>query len=539
MQPVLNIEDIRTVERRLSASGVSMSELMHRAGNALAQEAAQHSESKKIAVLAGFGNNGGDGWVCASELYSKGYEVVVVTPLPPEDIQSDLARVVACGAKKNGIPTVVAPPRDELEEILAGCDLVVDAMLGTGFNGELRPPFDIWIEAANNSGCYILAADVPSGLSAQTGHVYDDCIMADLTVTMLALKPGLLADEGRDVCGKIVVAPLANQTEELVVEADPVAWRVEAADYIDVLPQETSAQNKFTRGQVLVVGGSVRYAGAAILCAQAAARSGAGYVTLAVPAPIVPICQMHLLNIPVVGLPADDKGFFGEGADEVVIKLAEKADAVVVGPGMGVNASTSAIVTKLLESEKPLIVDADGLNALARLTMNRLDNFPELIRRTAPLILTPHAAELGRLMGLVDQTPDSLTSSLEAARRIVWSNGGSELVIVAKGTATACVAVEVALLPKPGPAALATAGTGDVLAGIMAGLLAHVRPMTDELVLMCSYAVELHGAAARFAAKKFGSCGFVSSDLIEQIGLANDALQARSTWALEQMTESE
>ncbi len=170
--------------------------------------------------------------------------------------------------------------------------------------------------------------------------------------------------------------------------------------------------------------------------------------------------------------------------------------------------------------------------------MNRLDNYPELIRRTAPLILTPHAGELGRLMGLTEETPDSLTSSLEAARRIVWSNGGSELVIVAKGTATACVAVEVALLPKPGPASLATAGTGDVLAGIMAGLLAHTRPMTDELVLMCSYACELQGAAARFAAKKYGSNGFVSSDLLAEIGLANDALQARSQWALGQMSEA-
>ncbi len=537
MQPVLNIEDIRGVEKRLAASGVSMSELMHRAGNALAQEVAQHSETKKVAVLTGFGNNGGDGWVCASELYQKGFEVTVVSPLPVEEIDSDLARVVAAGAKKNGIPIVVAPPKDELEAILSGCDLIVDAMLGTGFHGDLRAPFDIWIELANSSGCYIVACDVPSGLSAQTGHVFEDCIMADLTVTMLALKPGLLADEGRDVSGKIVVAPLANQTEQLVIEADPVAWRVDAIDYADILPQETSAQNKYSRGQVLVVGGSSRYPGAAIMCAQAAARSGAGYVTLAVPAPIVPVCQMHLLNIPVVGLPADDKGYFGDGAESVVAKLAEKADAVVVGPGMGHTAPTSAIVTKLLESEKPLIVDADGLNALARLTMNRLDNYPELIRRTAPLILTPHAAELGRMMGLTDQTPDSLTSSLEAARRIVWSNGGSELVIVAKGSATACVAVEVALLPKPGPASLATAGTGDVLAGIMAGLLAHTRPMTDELVLMCSYACELQGAAARFAAKKYGSNGFVSSDLIGEIGLANDALQARSQWALGQMVE--
>ncbi len=539
MQPVLNIEDIRNVEKRLAASGVSMSELMHRAGNALAQEVSQHTETKKVAILTGFGNNGGDGWVCASELYKQGFEVTVVTPLPVEDIDSDLARVVAAGAKKNGVPVVVAPPRDELESILAGCDLIVDAMLGTGFNGGLRAPFDIWIEAANNSGCYIVAADVPSGLSAQTGHVFDDGIMADLTVTMIALKPGLLADEGRDVCGKIVVAPLANQTEELVYEADPVAWRVDAVDYIDILPTETSAQNKFTRGRVLVVGGSVRYPGAAIMSAMAAARSGAGYVTLAVPAPIVPVCQMHLLNIPVIGLPADEKGYFGEGADEIVAKLAEKADAIVAGPGMGNTASTAAITTKLLQSEKPLILDADALDVLARLTMNRLDNYPELIRRTAPLVLTPHAGELGRMMGLVDQSPDSLTSSLEAARRIVWASGGSELVIVAKGTATACVAVEVALLPKPGPAGLATAGTGDVLSGIMGGLLAHNRPTTDELVLMCSYACELQGTAARNASKKFGANGFIATDLIEELGLANDALQARSQWALGQMVENE
>lgn len=531
MQPVLNVEDVRQVEQSLTKVGVSLSELMRRAGGAAAQEVSRMGDVHSVVVLVGFGNNGGDGWVAADNLFSQGMEVMVVTPVEPAKVKSDLAHVVAVSAEQAGVPFVVSPPRERLENLLAGADVVLDAMLGTGFYGEPKTPFDIWIDCVNSSGASVVSVDVPSGLSAQTGHASSTTVMADVTVTMISLKPGLISDEGRDACGALVVAPLAEQTERLVIEADPVAWRSDADDYVDVMIPPTQAVDKFTRGSVLVVGGSTRFTGAPILSARAAARSGAGYVTLAVPEPIVSVCQAHLLEIPVVGLPFDpERGTFAADAREEIVRLAERSTAVVAGPGMGVSPSTMSVVAGLLQCETPLVLDADALNCLARLTSGRLDSFPELIRRTAPLVLTPHRLELGRLVGLEKTPPDSLTAALEASRRIVWAEGGSEVCVVAKGTATACVGVDIALLPKPGPAALATAGSGDVLAGIMGGTLAKARLFldTENLPLLCAMACEVHAFAANLAQERFGTRGVMAGDVAELCGMATDALEEQA-----------
>ena len=531
MQPVLNIEDIRAVERRLSDAGVSVSELMHRAGGAAAQEVMHLGDVSRVVVLAGFGNNGGDGWVAAEDLKASGVDVRVVTPCEPENLHGDLAPMVARAAIESGVKYLVGPSRDEFDQLLGAADVVLDAMLGTGFHDAPVAPLSIWIDALNSSGARVVSVDVPSGLSAQTGRAPGAVVVADVTITMLALKPGLLSDDGRDVCGSIVVAPLAEQTARLVYEADPVAWRCETADYIDVLQPPTCVVDKYTRGSVLVVGGSTRFPGAAIMAAKAAARAGAGYVTLAVPEPVANLARTHLLEIPVVGLPADADGTFSNAARAQVAELAARRSAVLVGPGMCVTGGTVGVVSTLLEGKTPLVVDADGLNSIARLTNNALDEFPELLRRSAPLVLTPHRRELGRLVGLTgDASPDTLTSALDAARRVVWADGGSEIVVVAKGTATACVGVEVALLPKPGPACLATAGSGDVLAGIMAGLLSRGIE-TENLPTLTALACEVHGCAASIAQERFGSRGVMAADIIDSVGVALDAVEDRATFS--------
>lgn len=547
MQPVLNVEDIRAVEQNLAKAGVSVSELMHRAGAAAAQEVSRFADASNVVILVGVGNNGGDGWVAAEQLHKSGMKVTVVTPCPPDTLHSDLARLVAHNAVEAGVNFLVGPPRDDLYELFATADVVLDAMLGTGFHDAPSAPFNIWIDVLNESGARVVAVDVPSGLSAQTGHAPGSVVIADVTITMLALKPGLLADAGRDVCGSIVVAPLAEQTERLVYEADPVAWRCETPDYLDVLVPPTNVVDKYTRGSVLVVGGSSRFPGAAIMAAKAAARAGAGYVTLAVPEPVVNVVRAHVLEIPVVGLPAAADGTFAESARAQIVDLASKRSAVLVGPGMCVTGGTVGVVSALLATKTPLVIDADGLNCLARLTDNHIDEFPEFLRRDAPLILTPHRRELGRMVG-TDTTPDSLTAALEAARRIVWSDGGSELVVVAKGTATACVTVDNALLPKPGPSCLATAGSGDVLAGITVGLLARSTD-TDNLALLASLACEVHGCAASIAQERFGTRGVMAGDLIDVVGLALDAVEDHAAFggvavaedipAVEELAESE
>lgn len=525
MQPVLNVEDVRRVEGGLTEVGVSISELMHRAGAAAANEVLGIGDVETVAVLCGVGNNGGDGWVASEALRKRGLTVTVVTPVEVEEVQSDLARVVARSAQASGVSVLVAPPRDELKALLASSDVVLDAMLGTGFHGGPRAPFDIWIACVNGSGARVVSVDVPSGLSAQTGLADGAHVIADMTVTMLSLKPGLLSDCGRDACGAIVVAPLAEQTECLVREADPVAWRADLEDYAGVLQAPSNAVDKFTRGSVLVVGGSLRFPGAPVMAALAAARAGAGYVTLAVPAPVAPIIQPHLLEIPVLALPAEEDGTFSTGSIEQVVQLAQKRTATLVGPGMRVCSGTAGIVSRLIATEVPLVIDADGLNCLARLTSNRLDDFPELLRRNAPIVLTPHRRELGRLVGLEDTPPASLTSAMEAARRIVWSDGGSEITVVSKGSATACIGTDVAILPKPGPASLATAGSGDVLAGVMASFLARSNAGNEDLPLLAALACEVHGYAGSIAAERLGSRGAMARDIIDALGLAEDALE--------------
>lgn len=525
MQPVLNVEDVKRVESGLTEVGVSISELMHRAGNAAASEVVRMGDLGSVAVFCGLGNNGGDGWVAAEALLGKGVPVTVVSPKDPDAIAGDLARVVAKSAQAAGVKILVAPPREQVEELLSSTDVVVDAMLGTGFHGSPRAPFDIWIDCINASGARVLSVDVPSGLSAQTGLSAGECVIADTTVAMLVLKPGLLSDKGRDACGAIVVAPLAEQTEHLAVEADPVAWRADLEDYIDVLEPASNAVDKFSRGSVLVVGGSTRFVGAPMMAAMAAARAGAGYVTLAVPEPIAPIIQARMMEIPVLGLPAGKDGTFSNEAIQLVAELAEKRTATLVGPGMRVSSGTVGVVSRLLESKVPLVVDADGLNCIARLTSNRLDEFPELLRRSAPLVLTPHRRELGRLVGLQDTPPASLTSAMGAARRIAWADGGSELTVVAKGSATACVGVDVAILPKPGPAALATAGSGDVLGGVIAAFLARANVENEDIPVLTALACEVHGYAGSIAAERFGSRGAMARDIIDAIGLAEDALE--------------
>ncbi len=531
MQPVLNIEDVRRVEEMLTEVGVSLSELMHRAGAAAAQEVLRLEAHDSVTIFAGLGNNGGDGWVAAEVLKKHGVAVRIVSPVTPDDIKGDLARMVAKNAEAAEVEIVVAPPRPALEQLLFESDVVVDAIFGTGFHGAPRAPFDIWIECINAAGVFTVSVDVPSGLSAQTGHIDGSCVMADMTVTMLALKPGLISDEGRDACGSIVVASLAEEAEELAVEADPVAWRADASDYMGVFPLQSSSVDKFTRGSVLVVGGSTRYPGAAMMAAMAAARAGAGYVTLAVPADIAGIVQTHMLEIPVVALPCEDDGTFSSEAIELIVDLAENHTAVLVGPGMRVTEDTMEAVTRLLEVDVPLVIDADGLNCLARLTVGRLDEHPDMLRRTSPLVLTPHRGELGRLVGLSETPPDSLTSMLDAARRIVWADGGSEICIIAKGPASACVGVEAAVLPKPGPAALATAGSGDVLGGIVVSLLAQTKVDNTDLPLLAALACEIHGLAGALAVEKYGSRGVMARDVIDGIGLAADALEESIAFA--------
>ena len=296
-------------------------------------------------------------------------------------------------------------------------------------------------------------------------------------------------------------------------------------DYFAPLPTNI---DKYSRGSVLIVAGSAQYPGAAIMAAKSAARAGAGYVAVATPDACANLIRMALPSIPVFAIPSDSRGSFGAAARMTVCEIAKKYSCVLCGPGMTTSAGAMQVVSGLLELDVPLILDADALNCLAKIAIDGIDSNPEMYRREQPLVMTPHYRELSRLVA-GDEVND-LGTAIAAAQKVVWAAGSDNLVVIAKGPTTAICGVERVLLPLSGPASLATAGSGDVLAGILAGTLATMRDEMDRWELLYSYAVALHSHAGFAAATEFGEKSVIATDLIDLIGpamelAAKDALE--------------
>lgn len=528
MKPILNIEEVTRLEDIIEREGTSKAELMEHAGELLAS-AAEAEHPDRVLVLTGFGNNGGDGWVAADILQQKGVHVDVVSPVDPSEIPSALARHVARRTAGRDVNVVVGPSRDELIELGEQADVIIDAILGTGFHGAPRPPFSIWIPAVNELSSFVVSADVPSGLNAQTGVVEDCCIRADKTLTMLAPKIGLYSGDGPEYAGDIQVGELYDKLDEVIGDVDHAAEIVQAGDLIDYITSLPASIDKYSRGSVLVVAGSASYPGAAMMAAKAAARAGAGYVAVAAPDACANLIRMALPSIPVHAIPSDSRGAFGAAARMIVCELAQKYDCVLCGPGMTTGAGCMQVVTGLMELDVPLVLDADALNCLSHIAIDGIEKTPDMYRREAPLIMTPHYRELSRLVGEEDEVFD-LGTAIDAAQKILWAGGSDNMVIVCKGPTTAVVGVERVLIPASGPASLATAGSGDVLAGIISGTIATLHAEVDVWELALSYAVSIHSYTGFAAAAEYGEKSVIATDLIDVIGEAmqlveNEALK--------------
>ena len=537
MKPVLSCDEVRALEDIIDAAGTSKAELMELAGEFAAEQVLK-LKPKRVLVLVGFGNNGGDGWVAADILSQKGLDVDVVSPLEPDEISSSLARHVARRTAGRDVNVIVGPSRTELADLIARADVVLDAILGTGFHGALRPPFSIWISTLNDLAPRVISVDVPSGLDAQTGRVEDDCVRATATATMLAPKIGLYSADGPEYAGEIVCGRLYDKFDEVIGDVEHAAEIVEPADLTNFLMPLPANIDKYSRGSALIVAGSAAYPGAAIMAAKSAARAGAGYVAVAAPSACANLIRMALPSVPVIDIPSDSRGAFGAAASKAVCEVARKFSCVLCGPGITTAAGCLDVVNGLMALDVPLILDADALNCLSKVAIGGIDQTPELYRREAPLILTPHYRELGRLVddaGVVD-----LGTAIDAAQRILWAGGSSDMVIVAKGPTTAIVGVEKVLLPQAGPAALATAGSGDVLAGILAGSVALAgRELDDPWELLCAYAVNVHSYTGFAAAAQLGDRSVIATDLIDFIGPAMQLITEEALEGLDASTASD
>jgi NAD(P)H-hydrate epimerase len=372
--------------------------------------------------------------------------------------------------------------------------VVVDAMLGTGSSLPLRDPLPAWCAAANGSPAIVVSIDLPTGVDADGGGCSEEAVRADCTVTFTAPKRGLVLYPSAGCAGEVVVADIGIPAEYAVIDGAPELWT--QAEYAGLIPLPAVDTHKNRRGSVLVIAGSGFYPGAAVLAARGAMRSGAGYVTLAVPEPVVSVAQAHLLSAPVVGLPAAGR-VFSSAAAAAARDLAAEYDAVVLGPGITVADGAAATVRRLVSGlDKPLVIDADALNAF-------VDHVGLLEARTAPTVLTPHPGELGRLLdrSTAEIQSDRLASSARLA--------GVQRAVVLKGAGTVTSCGQRQVVNTSGSPALATAGTGDVLAGVIGALLAQgLRPL--EAGALGAY---LHGRAGEAAAADLTPVCVTSEDI--------------------------
>jgi NAD(P)H-hydrate epimerase len=502
MKRALTSEQTRELERHAGARfGMSEALLMENAGGAVAEEALRLAGAAgRFLVLCGRGNNGGDGLVAARKLAARGRAVHVEVVGGQEgvkgEVQRNLLALQVAGA--------AAAPRAIPPDFPAGPgDVVVDALFGTGLN---RAPAGAYAEAIGRiaawraRGAAVLAVDLPSGLNADTGQAFDPCVQADATVTFGHLKVGQVVEPGAWRCGELKVADIGLPAPEAAGGlAGPAVTLLEEQDVTARLRPRRADSHKGTYGHVLVVAGSQGKTGAAALAAQGALRAGAGLVTVATrPDALAPV-MAHAPEL--MGVELAGEGALGPADARAVLQAAEGKQAVALGPGIPRGEETSGFLRALLaELPAPCVLDADGLNALA-------GNLDALKGARAPVVLTPHPGEMARLAGT--STREVQADRISAARRLAMAQG---CVVVLKGARTLIALKDGTVYVNPaGNPGMATGGSGDVLTGVVGGLLAQGLSEVDA-ALVGTYT---HGLAGDLASRRTGQMGLVASDLLE------------------------
>ena len=455
-----------------------------------------------VTVVCGKGNNGGDGFVIARELRARGVDARVYLVGHAADVVGDARTNVGRFGAGNIVELPDGRGVPELVDVMGQSAIVVDAVFGTGFSGVPRGLSGTIIGQMNLSGRPVLAVDVPSGLDATTGKAGGECVRATWTCTMGLPKRGFYLHPGRELVGEVHVVDIGIPAE--AIRAVGVRENVLTPDEIAAaLPKRPPGGHKGTFGRVVVIAGSVGYTGAAALASTAALRSGAGLVTLGVPESLNDVMETKLTEVITVPLRETQARSLSPDALPAIRELLTPADAVALGPGVSRNAETQVLVRSLLEElDVPCVVDADGLNALSiDVVAGR--------RGKAPLVLTPHPGEMARLVGL---PTDRIAAAREDVARDAATRSGATVLLKGAGSVTASPDGEVYLNPT-GNDGLGTAGSGDVLTGVIAALLARGVP-GDRAAALGAY---LHGLAGDFAAEARGRVGMIAGDVLDEV----------------------
>ncbi len=456
---------------------------------------------RKIIVLAGGGNNGGDGYVIARLLKEDGRDVRVFSAVPAAKLKGD-ARTMYEAAKKIGVE--ILPVRKFLTghaSRITRHGLIVDALLGTGLSKDVRAPLSDVIKKINRISSSVLSVDIPSGISSDTGQVMGVAVKADHTVTFGLLKRGHLLYPGADHAGELFIADIGFP-KRLLRDKKIRVNLFQREDATRFIPKRPKHSHKGIYGHVLIIAGSRGKTGAALMAAKACLRTGAGLVTIGVPDSLVDVLQRRVTEEMILPLPDQGDGTLSiNAAADILQFLKDGKKVLAIGPGLSCDSEISELVAELIKGSKvPILIDADGLNAIAGKTAI-------LKKSKAPVILTPHPGEMQRLLGQQTADADSISTAVSFAKKT-----GTYLVLKGAPTVTATPDGE-AFINSSGNPGMATAGTGDVLTGMISALLAQGLNPKNASIL----GVYMHGHAGDIAAKKKGEHSLIASDIIKAI----------------------
>ncbi len=471
----------------INEHGIPGAQLMKRAGRVCFEALLQQFPNPQaLTVFCGGGNNGGDGYVIAALAQQANIPVRVVYLVSPDTLTGDAQRAFAY-AQQEGVVCEAWHTDLSLNE-----GIVVDALLGTGLSGAVRGDYVEVINRINDAGLPVLAVDIPSGLHADTGAVLGAAVCASLTCTFIGLKAGLVTGEGPSVVGDLIYHDLEVPAQ--VLGAAATAERLCLEDLLAQLPERRQSAHKGSFGHALIIGGDVGYGGAAIMASQACARMGAGLTSLATQPDNTVACNVSQPEIMAAPIRT--------GVE--VNPLLDKATVVAVGPGLGVQPWAEQLFFMAVQSQKTLVIDADALNLLAK----NLGREILIQDRTRTRVLTPHPGEAGRLLNCTsgEIQADRFNAAKQLAEKyqaIVVLKGSGTVIATPSGELFVCD------LGNPG---MASGGMGDVLTGMIAGLLVqNIEPLLAVKLAVC-----LHGQAADDMAINFGQRGLLATDLIDQ-----------------------
>jgi len=488
--------------------GIPGATLMENAGKGVARAALSmlgpDATGFRVVILCGKGNNGGDGFVAARYLRETGVEVTVLSLCEVRSLKGDAATAALAWTGSGGHVEellsieAVQGAASAIEE----ASLVIDAIFGTGLTVEPTGLHAEAIRLINRSSKKVLSIDIPSGVDATTGAVLGAAVKADVTATMAMPKLGLFLSPGRAHAGRVEVVDIGLPPE--VTEDESIKWNLLApSDIAGILRPREADSYKSSHGHLLVLAGSPGMTGAAFMCATAAMRAGAGLVTAGVPESLHAIMETKTAEVMTIGLPETVSKRLGVCSFDEIKRVSKGKSAIVIGPGAGASEELAGLISLILnEVRVPVVIDADGLNSLALKTFS-------LKGVKSEVVLTPHPGEMARLLGSDIRSVQA--DRVGAAERLADMTGAT---VVLKGayTVIACPGGQIYLNPTGNPG-LATAGTGDVLSGMIGAFLAQGYPASEAILA----AVYIHGLAADEAVKKTGEIGMMATDLFEYI----------------------